>query len=75
MSNMKEKLTIIAILIATLLGCDAPQTTTQEMPEINDVTCSLENLKTIADKAMQQTVASACIRRGGMTTRSPVKHW
>jgi entry exclusion lipoprotein TrbK len=41
------------------------------IPEINDANCKLENIKSISDKFVQQTLADNCAKR---STLKPTKH-
>jgi len=41
------------------------------IPETNDANCKLENIKSITDKQVQQTLADNCAKR---TTLKPTKH-
>lgn len=76
-NEMIKKMYLIFILaIASLTGCsdDNSPNESVKMPEINDKNCSIESVKAISNKSIQEQVVSQCIRRGEFK-RSPIKSW
>jgi entry exclusion lipoprotein TrbK len=79
---MNNKFIIIAILTLLTACTKEPQETTKQtdslvnaqpnqLPEVNDVNCKFEYMKSITDKYIQQTLADNCARRN---TLKPTEH-
>ncbi|EPI0765625.1 entry exclusion lipoprotein TrbK [Vibrio alginolyticus] len=71
-----KKLQVIGavILTALLTGCgDEP------MPEVNDINCSIDNIKKIENQETQKEFATKCLRRSnprdGEFKPSPKNEW
>ena len=61
---------------AALLGACTPETTTKEVPTVNDENCKPENIAKIEDKTMREQFSADCLRRApGGFKASEKKEW
>lgn len=73
---MKKPMIVLALAgLALLVGCDDGPVPI-ELPEVNDETCQLENIKQIEDQAARQAFAGQCSRRpAGIAPTEKPKDW
>jgi entry exclusion lipoprotein TrbK len=65
---------LLATLLAFASAC-SKETTTQDMPDVNDENCKPEVIKNINDKGAQQEFASKCLHRSGGFKPSQKRQW
>jgi entry exclusion lipoprotein TrbK len=47
----------------------------KQVPEVNDANCRFDYIKSITDKAIQQTLADNCMRRSTLQPSVKHKNW
>jgi entry exclusion lipoprotein TrbK len=83
---MNNKYITIAIFTFLIACTQEPQETAKptdslinaqpkQVPEVSDVNCQLEYIKSITDKVIQQTLADNCMRRNTLQPQAKHKNW
>ena len=52
-----------------------PPVQLNQIPEVNDVNCKFEYIKSISDKYIQQTLADNCMRKNTLQPSVTHKNW
>ncbi len=73
---MKSKfyLTLAAIFVAFLAGCNQPPAEPEPMPVLNAENCKPENIAKIKNEATREQFATTCLRLPGFKP-SPARSW
>ena len=75
-TNVKSKcyLTLTALLVASLVGCNKAPAEPEKMPELNAENCKPESIARIKNDAVREQFATTCLRLPGFKP-SPPRSW